>query len=208
MAFYGINCRATSTFVTDGANDDYSLGGTGTRTGPGGHQHSWSSDKTGQARDRSVGVTDVRQAGIIFNANGGAVATLSVSLPSGPGIYNVRLSVGDFSNAQSNQKVVVKDGGTTLITVTGDTSAAGRFLDATSAELTDFAWPGSNTAVQVTFSGSTASVEVGNTTGSGNTCLSHVAFEFVSAAGGTVALSGSAATSNSGTQVPSTSIPL
>lgn len=184
MAFKGINCRATSTFVTDGANDDYSLGGTGTRTGPGGHQHSWNTDITAGARDRSTGTGDSRLAGLLQRANGGSVAILSVSLPDGPGVYNVRLSVGDYGNPQTNQKVVVKDGGTSLITVTGDTSAAGRFFDATGVERTDATWPGSNASAQVTFSGSTATVELGNTTGSGNSCLTHVAFEFVSGGGG------------------------
>lgn len=182
MAFYGINCRATSTFVTDGANDDYSLGGTGTRTGPGGHQHSWSTDKTASSRDRSTGSGSPKTAGIIFHANGGSVVTLTVTLPSGAGTYNITTAVGDYSNSQPNQKLVLKDGGTTLLTITGDTTAPGEFFDATNTLRTD--WPTQAASTQVVFSGSTASVELGNTTGSGNSCLAHIGFEFVSGAVG------------------------
>lgn len=184
MAFYGINCRASNGFVTDGANDSPSIGSTTPVTGPGGHQHSWDTDKTtsgaNQVRDRSTGVGP-RLAGIAFQPNGGSVSTLTVSLPDGAGVYNVRLAVGDASGAQIC-KVVVKSGGTTLITVNGTTSAAGRWFDSDGVEYTDATWPSSSPA-QVTFSGATATIEVGDTGGSGNSALSHVAFEFVSGGG-------------------------
>lgn len=182
MAFYGINCRATSTFVTDGANDDYSLGSTTPRTGPGGHQHSWGSDKTGSARDRNSSIGDSRLAGVIQHANGGSPTTFTVSLPDGAGIYNIRLALGDASFSHTDMKFVLKDGGTTLLTVSGNTSGAGRWFDATGVERSDATWPGSNATAEVVFSGSTATIELGNTAGSDNSCLAHVAFEFVSGA--------------------------
>lgn len=184
MAYYGINCRATSTYVTDGANDDYSLGGTGTRTGPGGHQHAWAVDKTAGARDRSTSTGDSRLAGVIQHANGGSPTTFTVSLPDGAGTYNFRLALGDASFSHTDMKLVLKDGGTTLVTVSGNTSGAGRWFDATGVERSDATWPGSNATAEVVFSGSTATIELGNTAGSDNSCLAHVAFEFVSGAVG------------------------
>lgn len=192
MAYYGLNFRASSGFVTDGTGETYVIDSdTGSFTRGGISMALSGTAITGNGRDRNV-LNDRRIAGLIFQANGGAVTVLTVTLPDGPGTYNVWVALGDDSSQHTNQQLVIKDNTTTKLTVAGNMSAAARWLDANSVERTVSTWPTfakggaseASGAASVTFSSSSMVLEWGNTTGTSLTVLAHVGWEFVSGGGG------------------------
>ena len=156
MAFSGINFRASSGYVTDGANDTYCLV-TGTvdayPTTRGGKTFGANATYEWDVRDWTTG-NDPRLAGVMLSTGSGQI--FKFDLPSGAGTYDFRIALGSY-NTGATWTALIKDGGTTLLTVTGTTSA-NEFLDATSTVRTAAAWPGSNATTALTFSGTQLSV--------------------------------------------------
>lgn len=174
----GVNHRATAGYVTDGANDTYSLGEAYPTT-RGGVTFGWAVDSTGEARDRRTD-NDPRLAGMVFQW-GGATLDFRVDLPA-TGDYAIRLALGDPSNAWGTMYCVVLDNTTTLSTITDtDGTAANEFDDATGANRTAAAWPAGNAALNATFSSTILNVRIGGDVNNPHG-LVHVSFV---AAGGT-----------------------
>ncbi len=192
MAYYGLNFRASSGYVTDGSGETYVIDtDSGSFTRGGISMTLGGTSISGNGRDR-IAIIDRRLAGLVFQANGGAVTTLAITLPDGPGTYNVWVALGDDSSQHTNQKLVIKDNTTTKLTITGNMSAASRWFDANGVERNSSTWPTfakggaseASGAASVAFSSSSMVLEWGNTTGTSLTVLAHVGWEFVSGGGG------------------------
>lgn len=97
------------------------------------------------------------------------------------GDYKIGCALGDFSSAQGAQKMVVKDGSTVLLTVTGNQSSANEFIDASGTLLTAANWKANQTPQTVTLAGTTLTFEFGVGSGSGITCASCLSIELVTA---------------------------
>lgn len=176
MAANGISLRATSTFVTDGAGDTYSLGAAYPETRSG-ETFGWSADSTGNARDRDT--IRPKHAGIVFQANGGGTRYFRWDKPAGT--YSIRVALGDSSNLQTN-KLVIRDGvgGTVLATIAGNTGVA-EFLDASGAlragmdGIIQSIWERDNVAISLTQASGAFVFEIGDTAaGSAATALAYV----------------------------------
>lgn len=181
----GFNFRATSAFVTDGANETYVLDDVGgdadiypvTRNSV---TFGWvSAGGTVEQRDRNAG-NDPRLAGINYPATEANELTFRVDLPA-TGEYDVRVALGDPGNARTAMQALIRDNGVTLLTVSGSTAAANSFRDATSTELTHNNWVSSNTAARLTFGSTIAQVVIGDS--ADTSTLAHVSFEQVEAGG-------------------------
>lgn len=149
----GFNFRATSGYVTDGANETYVL----SETYPvprNGVTFGWDATGSLQVRDRNAGL-DRRLAGCHFDT---LQRTFRVDVLAA-GNYSVRLALGDPTNPQT-VSCTVKDGSTTLLTVGNTSVIAGSTVDATGTIYTDANWPASNTAVTVTMVGTALTVVV------------------------------------------------
>jgi len=155
MAIQILNFRATSGYVTDGANSDYVLSSGGHSAYPFTTAQGWVVGWEGtvatylDARDRDNTI-DVRLAGINF-AGIGSDLTFRVDLPSA-GNYNIGIAAGDASNANTCAWDL-KDT-TTLLThlTTGTTTSGLKFKDASNTELTDVTWPAGQAFSSQTFS--------------------------------------------------------
>lgn len=191
MAYFGVAFRATAGYVTDGAGNTYCLGEAYPVT-RGGLTFGWSINLAANSRDRNSGI-DARLAGCNFVGNsGGVTRTFTLDLPSGAGTYRVRMAIGDFGSAQNN-RVLIKDGSTTLATVDVDT-IANRFTDtvgsaAGSGGFTDGGWVSGNVVAELAFSGSSLVLEVGgDSSGTFSSALAYVGVEFVGGGGGATSL--------------------
>jgi hypothetical protein len=120
---------------------------------------------TDNARDRES-TFDPRLAGLWFQMNTGTQAVFSVALPAA-GTYTIHLAMGDADNARTQSTIQFLDGSTSLFTVVGS-PPAGSFYDATGTVYTNTAWPGSETGVSVTMSGTTLNVKLGTSTNVGS----------------------------------------
>lgn len=174
MAYYGINFRADSAYVTDGAGETYTIGAAYPET-RGGITFGYSSGANfSGSRDRD-NTNDRRIAGLVYSLNSSAADVFQVDLPEGAGTYDIAIALGDAASARGNQLLLIKDGSTTLATIgPTSTSAADRFIDATGVERTDAAWPGSMALLRLTFSGSVMNLHIGNGGGGDVTCMCHV----------------------------------
>lgn len=193
MASVGINFRATSGYVTDGAGETYCLGQNDIYpTTRGGYTFGWDSDAliTGQLnRDNAI---DVRLAGINYRSNDGTQTTFRLNFGTS-GSKNVRIALGDAGGAQGYQylRVLDSDGTTVLLTI-DDTNgtASANFDDATPGAGTSYSaanWPGSNSPQAITLSGTAVYVKIGSPTSqSGSTTLAHF---YIEDAGGGVTIS-------------------
>lgn len=167
----GINFRASSGFVVDGANETYCLAddlyGSTSR---GGFTFGWESGMLStNDRDRSNAV-DRRLAGINFDGNVND-AIFRLDLPAA-GTYEVRIAAGDAS-AIINKGGQVRDDASVLFSLANGTlPASGRFYDATDTVYTTVAWPGSNTPQTQVFA-STILRYVMTSTG-GNNAIAHI----------------------------------
>ncbi len=166
----GINFRATSGFVTDGANETYSIGGVDTSFYPitrAGFTFGWVSSGAGlDQRDRNAGV-DRRLAGIVFSSVPGDYFRLD--LPS-TGNYDIHLALGDDSGGNPVEWKL-QDTTTLLATYTG-TPGAGNFQDASGATLSAANWPGSEAPLaNQTFATTQLRLVVN---GSGNNVVAHL----------------------------------
>ena len=147
----GLNFRATSAYVTDGADETYVLGTDAYPTTRDGATFGWESGfASANTRNRTTS-PDRRIAGVHFDTNGDAV--FRIDLPSA-GTYSVRLACGD-TTASNSVGGLLKDDATTKITITTATltslGGAGA-VDATDTWYSRTNWPTSNTAVSVAFS--------------------------------------------------------
>lgn len=183
---YIFNFRSTSTYVTDSAGETYCISATNTAGGIGeayavnlrdGISFGWEQNSV-ETRDRNSGL-DRRFAGTHFN--GANTNTFRVDLPA-TGTYSIRIASGDPSNAQATNKFEVLDDLTSKFSVTQGTSAADRFIDATGAEYSSAAWPGSNTAVQATFATTKFILKIGNNAAVTTGFIVHLEIAAVSAA--------------------------
>jgi hypothetical protein len=147
---HGINFRATSAFVTDGANETYSVAGDTYPVTRGGLTFGWvSGGSTGRVDDDNT--LDRRIAGHTYDSSGTDIFKID-GLVAG-GVYTIHLGLGDPSGAFGTTGITVKDGTTALITLADAATAAGSTRDATGAIYTHAAWPGSETGVSVTMAG-------------------------------------------------------
>jgi len=178
MARTGYNFRSTAAYVTDGSGESVinaEEAGSVSFVYPAGPDGSGYVSTTGLVyRNRSTGI-DRRIAGAHY-PNGTGTAEFKVDLPDGPGTYNVWVLMGDNS-AGWNHQCVIKDGATTLTTLTGTTATA-RWLDTGGTATRTAANIAADTfdPLELTFSGGTAHFVLGNGVGTGS-FLAQIAFE-------------------------------
>jgi hypothetical protein len=179
----GFNFRATSGYVTDGADEIYVLGenNSTTRSTTNGNSATFIWSGAGpQPRDRTTG-NDRRLAGINF-VNGSTTETLTITLPQ-VGSYIVRLAIGDPADAGGHQYVQIRDNTTPLLTVDDATGpGANQFLDATVVVRTAAAWPSANVSTTIIFATTSCKVVVGSVSISDITRLAHLYLEYIPAA--------------------------
>lgn len=173
MTVSGINFRGSSGFVTDPANCTYCAIDMYPTT-RGGVTFGWLSVSNVAAADRSAAV-DARLAGINYVSNSSASPmTCRVDLPSA-GTYAINLAIGDQAAASHPQYVQLKDGATSLFTMSGVTSAGNSFRDASGAQWSAAAWPGSNVSATITMAGTNLSIIVGSATSQSDaSVLAHI----------------------------------
>lgn len=173
MAYdFGINFRATSGFVTDGANETYCLPTDTYPTTRGGMTFGWESGTISGGLDRDSGV-DRRCAGINYRSNDGTTATFRLDLGN-TGAADIHLAVGDYGSDQSDQLVVVKDTNTTVTTINDASISAQRFDDALGAEHTSPAnWAANEDPFAHTFASTICRLTIGSS-GTTSTCLAHL----------------------------------
>ena len=172
MANYGINFRASSGYVTDGANETYSLGEASVTRG--GLTFGWGSDNSVTTRDRSSS-GDRRLAGILFRGNGaGSVITFTITLPS-TGDWIIRPGFGPATSTQQ-QYVTFRDNTTSFASFSNIATGANEFADATGVVRTAAAWPGSNASISRTFTTTTFKIDIGDPAGldGEHTTISHI----------------------------------
>ena len=138
---------------------------------------------TSYSTDRSLTV-DYRLAGGAYRYNSTIVRVFRVLLPATGG-HTVRLAAGDaYYSAHTAYNRLLDT--TTLLGVLADgvTSAANSFFDATGVERTGAAWPTDNASADFTFTTTQLNLEVGKSTVTTNTFLSH--FYIEESAGGAI----------------------
>lgn len=174
----GINFRATAGFVTDGANETYSLAEAYPTT-RGGATFGWTDGLGGdRTRDRNAAI-DRRMAGANFTNSTGSqdrVTVFQLDLPAA-GTYDIRVAVGDESNPRTNQKLEIFDNVTSKGVLVNDAStAAAHWVDATNVERTsDSDWSTNNAKATITFASTTLVIKTGTTAATtDNTFLSHI----------------------------------
>lgn len=173
----GINFRASAGFVTDGANETYSLGETYPQT-RGGVTFGWDLDAT--PRDRNAGV-DRRLAGMNSTVDGND-RTFRLDLPAA-GQYTIRLAMGDIDNGSVNSKVVIKDNVTTLLTIGPHSTGVDEFYDAADASYSSANWPTSNTGAVLTFASTTLNLVVDGVPAVSNSVVAHLRVTSVDSGG-------------------------
>lgn len=162
----GFNFRTTSGYVTDGANTTYVLEGDAYPTVRNGVTFGWSysaclTDFGGGGRDRD-NVIDARLAGMNFIANRDERCTFKVDLPAA-GNYIITLGYGDAGGNTKNNYIVIKDSGTTVLTLSGvATAATPTFGDAVGNTYNAATWPGSQTTATETFATTTFDLMIGS----------------------------------------------
>ena len=177
MARTGYNFRGLSTYVTDGAGETgVAEDGVDVAKVYSGSGYGYVSLTGLNTRSRSAAI-DRRIAGCHYPGSG--TIEWKVDLPDGPGTYNVWLLLGDNASGWNHQ-CVIKDGATTLTTITGTTATA-RWLDGAGTNNRTAANIAAGTfdSIELTFAGSTAHFELGGAAGSPNSFIAHVAFEIV-----------------------------
>lgn len=170
---FGVDFRATSTFVTDPSGYTYEIGTAPDYTSARGY--GWTTGAALNARDRNA-ANDPRLAGMTFTTGD----QFEIDLPAA-GAYTLNLACGDPSYARSSQQIAVYDDTSLLSTLfTGaSTGAANSFLDATGSVWTAAQWPSSNVAKQLSFTSTKCVFHVGD-----GTNFSYIASVHLAAAGG------------------------
>jgi hypothetical protein len=160
----GINFRATSGYVTDGAGETYCVGDSYPTT-RGGWTFGWTATGNFDIRDRDSAI-DRRLAGTNLQWNDGTQSTFRLDLPAS-GQRDIRLALGD-TISESYQYCQIKDGTTVLLT-TDDSNgnASYEWVDASAVARTQVTWPTSNVAVPLTFTGTILNLILGPPTAQG-----------------------------------------
>jgi hypothetical protein len=175
----GWDHRASSPYVTDPANTTYWLGEAYPTT-RNGVTAGFTTDLSANARDRDSAV-DPREAGMIFQNNTTGVQNVfRVDVPA-PGDYSIRLALGDAGAAGLCAPYIqIRDGSTPLATIDHSSSVTSGtdMIDATGTTYSISAWPGSNTPITVTLTGTVLNFALG--TPAVGTNLSMLAHNFVS----------------------------
>lgn len=176
MGQVAVNFRNTAPYITDAPTDTYSLGAVYPEV-RNGLRFGWSANMATTSRNRVTNY-GAPLAGVIFVANGGVTRDFLFDLNEGPGLYKIRLALGDSTNIQTNQKVVLKDGEKVLATITGTMTNVAFWFDAKGILRGGDAWLTDNEGIDLVFEGSVLTVTLGNT-GSGASSLSRVSYEFL-----------------------------
>lgn len=196
MAFTGVNFRLTSPYVSDPAGSTYCIDDAWPVTRAGIGPFGWRSGGTGNARNRTTS-SGVKFAGVNFVVNTAPKKTWSWQLPNGPGVYRVRVAIGDESSPQNNL-AVIKDGAATRLTINAATPS-GRYLQAQTATTTysPSEWEASPISAELTFDSGVMDIECGRATAGAefSSAVVHVAVEFVSGGGSSATASGVTVTS-------------
>ena len=168
MAFeQNINFRSTSGYVTDAAKTHVQTAITADypATPAAGDSAAVGYTVIGpdgvDSRDRNSG-NDARLAGLHFNYGSGvnSVSRYRIDLPA-PGDYVISVALGDANAGQTTECEVFDDTASLGVLVSGTTSAAQRFKDATNTQLTETTWPTSAATVTKTFTTSVAIFKLG-----------------------------------------------
>jgi hypothetical protein len=180
MAVGKFNFRATSGFVSDAGDETYVISTDDVSqsnlselypTVRNGHTFGWDSQTGMGTRNRDA--TNGHLAGI--HQTSGVIRTFRYDLPSA-GSKRIRLALGDFEASQGPMQCDFFDDTTLLFSVTGSTSGADRYLDASGVERTGLAgWDANNVAVQATFTTTIFKMKIGD--GSSFTTVAHVEVE-------------------------------
>ena len=137
---------------------------------------------------------DRRLTSTVYKDHGSAPGTVTITLPEGAGTYKVWVAAGDADFARADQQLIFQDGvgGSTLLTVSGSTSAGGQFRDANSVQRSSTDWvtyahgggSAAAGAATLTFSTAIMHIVIGNASGSGVSCINHVGWELDAGGGG------------------------
>lgn len=174
MSDIGINFRATSTFVTDGAGETYDLAAAYPVT-RGSYTFGWVGGASAGPRDRNSSV-DRRLAGVQTWVDG---RYWRIDLPAGT--YDVYAAFGDYSFAQRVGWLLTDGAGPTLATYsTGGTQISPQtWLDGSGTVRTLAQWPSNNAPVQVTLTADHFRL-VCNIGGALQSAIAHLRFASVS----------------------------
>ena len=178
----GIAFRETNGYITDASGFSPNIGQAYPTT-IGGVVQGWPTNRAASARDRATS-SGPKLAGINFVSNGSTAVDYRIDVS--PGTYNVRLGLGDATNDQMEQRVVIKDGTTTRATVSAASIATNNFIDAGGVSrvpgLSGSTWDSTNLSVSVVISSGQLILSVGDPGGSGVTTITHI--EWTLAGGG------------------------
>lgn len=181
----GIAFRETSVYITDASGFSPNIGQAYPTT-IGGVVQGWPTNRAASARDRATS-SGPKLAGINFVSNGSTAVDYRIDVS--PGTYNVKLGLGDATNDQMEQRVVIKDGTTTRATVSAASIATNNFIDATSVSrvpgLSGSTWDSTNQSVSVVISSGQLILSVGDPGGSGVTTITHIEWTLASGGGST-----------------------
>jgi hypothetical protein len=165
----GINFRATSGYVTDGANETYCLADAYPTT-RGGVTFGWLDAVANDAQNRNSSL-DRRLAGINAAGVANTDVRFQIDLPSA-GTYDVHLALGDGNTTGVVCKATVKDGSTVLFSTTQNGFVSGnKWIDAQDQAYAASAWPASESAHPITMSGTTLLIVIN---GSSFASIAHV----------------------------------
>jgi hypothetical protein len=175
----GINFRASYAYVSDGADEVFADNATGsiTKTTANGNSVTYQYSASLDTRNKDSGV-DRRLAGQHW-ANNPNPITFTVTLPY-TGTYNVRMAAGGIEWGGPDY-CYLKDNGTTKISIEKELVDSGHFVDATGTDYSTANWPGSNSAVAVTFASTTCQLVLATATKQG--LIAHLYLEYVPPAG-------------------------
>lgn len=168
----GFNFRATSGYVTDGANQTYVLGDSYPTT-RNSVTFGWTTSLSDPLRDRD-NMVDPRLAGVNQIPNSSQKG-FRIDLPAAGG-YTIYLAIGDAAIDQPvAQYVEVYDDTVLLFTINDtDGTLGGNFDDAGGTNRTSAAWPTDNVGIGVSFATTQMYVLVGKGSGLGNSTISHI----------------------------------
>lgn len=168
----GFNFRATSGYVTDGANQTYVLGDAYPTT-RNSVTFGWTASLSDPLRDRD-NMVDPRLAGINQIPNN-TPKDFRIDLPAAGG-YTVYIALGDAVIDQPTAQYLEIFDDTTSKLVINDTDGTlgGNFDDANGTNRTSAAWPTDNVGIGLSFATTTMYVTVGKGSGSGNSTIAHI----------------------------------
>lgn len=152
----GFDFRTSIAYVTDPTNCTYEAHDAPDTypTTRNGVTFGWVTTTIEDSRDRDNTAGNEKVAGVAFTSS--ATYTFQVDLPAS-GIYNISLGVGDVTSSGAVGQVLIKDGGTTLITIAHNGTT--RIYDANDTAFTTLAgWVSGQASKQVTFTGTTLSL--------------------------------------------------